>query len=61
MICPQDSLYAIYNSILSDHLDAPGNKFPFLVRKTCSNVVNATLHLHAKLSQVRVNLCKMYA
>ena len=49
-------MYAIYNSILSDHLDAPGNKFPFLVRKTCSNVVNATLHLHAKLSQVSVTM-----
>eukprot|EP00095_Tigriopus_kingsejongensis_P007513 maker-scaffold103_size370364-snap-gene-1.20 protein:Tk07513 transcript:maker-scaffold103_size370364-snap-gene-1.20-mRNA-1 annotation:"dynein beta ciliary-like" len=48
----QDSLYTIYNAILSDHLDAPGNKFPFLVRKMCSNVVHATLQLHAKISQV---------
>ena len=26
-----ESLFTIYSSILSDHLDAPGNKFPFLV------------------------------
>ena len=51
-VVPQDSLYTVYNAILSDHLDAPGNKFPFLVRKMCSCVVNATLQLHAKVSQV---------
>jgi dynein heavy chain len=37
---------------LSDHLDAPANKFSFLIRKTCGNVVNATLALHQKVSQV---------
>merc|ERR1719210_3264923 len=47
-----DALFSIYNNILSDHLDAPGNKFPFLVRKMCANVVNATLSLHLKASQV---------
>ncbi len=47
-----DSLFTIYNNILSDHLDAPTNKFGFLVRKTCANVVNATLALHQKVSQV---------
>ena len=46
-----DSLFTIYNSILSDHLDAPGNKFTFLVRKCCANVVNATLALHQKVAQ----------
>ena len=51
-VVPKDSLYTVYNAILSDHLDAPGNKFPFLVRKMCSCVVNATLQLHAKVSQV---------
>ena len=48
----QDALFTIYNSILSDHLDSPGNKFPFLLRKLCQNVVNATLALHLKSSQV---------
>ena len=48
----QDALFTIYNAILSDHLDAPANKFPFLLRKLCQNVVNATLALHFKSSQV---------
>ncbi len=48
----QDSLFTIYNAILSDHLDASGNKFPFLVRKMCSNIVQATLQLHTKVSLV---------
>ena len=48
----QDALYTIYNSILSDHLDSPANKFPFLLRKLSQNVVNATLALHLKCSQV---------
>ena len=46
-----ESLFTIYNSILADYLDNPGNKFSFLVRKMCANVVNATLLLHAKCSQ----------
>ena len=46
-----ESLFTIYNSILSDHLDNSANKFTFLVRKMCANVVNATLLLHAKCSQ----------
>ena len=46
-----ESLFTIYNSILADYLDNPSNKFSFLVRKMCSNVVNATLLLHAKCSQ----------
>ena len=47
-----ESLFTIYNAILSDHLENTGNKFTFLVRKMCTNVVNATLQLHAKVSQV---------
>jgi len=47
-----DALFTIYSSILSDHLDSPTNKFPFLVRKMCGNIVNATLSLHLKVSQV---------
>ena len=50
----QDALYTIYNSILSDHLDSPANKFPFLLRKLSQNVVNATLALHLKCSQVSI-------
>ena len=46
-----ESLFTIYNAILSDHMENPANKFQFLVRKMCSNVVNATLLLHAKSSQ----------
>jgi dynein heavy chain len=52
----QEALFTIYNSILSDHLDAPANKFPFLLRKLCQNVVNATLALHLKSSQVFPNI-----
>ena len=48
----QESLFTIYNNILSDHLEAPGNKFSFLVRKMCTNVVQATLQLHMKISQL---------
>ena len=48
----QESLFTIYNTILSDHLDAPANKFAFLVRKMCANVVHATLQLHLKVSQI---------
>ena len=48
----QESLFTIYNTILSDHLDAPGNKFAFLVRKMGANVVHATLQLHLKVSQI---------
>ena len=48
----QEALFTIYNSVLTDHLDSPTNKFPFLLRKLCINVVNATLGLHLKCSQV---------
>ena len=46
-----ESLFTIYDSILADYLDNPSNKFSFLVRKMCANVVNATLLLHAKCAQ----------
>ena len=48
----QDALFTIYNSILTDHLDSPTNKFSFLVRKMCASLVNATLSLHQKIAQV---------
>ena len=48
----QEALFTIYNSVLTDHLESPTNKFPFLLRKLCINVVNATLALHLKCSQV---------
>ena len=42
----EDSLFAIYNSILSGHLEDVGNKFSSTVRKMCSGYVNATIELH---------------
>ena len=52
MIPGPEALFTIYNSILSDHLDNPVTKFPLAVRKMCAGVVNATIGLHAKCSQV---------
>ena len=52
MIPGPEALFTIYNSILSDHLDSPLTKFPLAVRKMCAGVVNATIALHAKCSQV---------
>jgi dynein heavy chain len=44
-----DALATIYNSILSQHLAQ--NQFPVAVQKISSNVVNAALALHQKISQ----------
>ena len=52
MIPGADALFTIYNSILSDHLDNPLNKFPTAVKRMCSTVVNATITLHAKCATV---------
>ena len=52
MIPGAEALFTIYNSILSDHLDSPLNKFPVAVRKMSAGVVNATISLHAKCSQI---------
>ena len=49
-----EALFTIYESILMDHLELPGNKFPYLVKKMCTNIVNATLMLHTKCSQVKL-------
>ena len=48
----QDALFTIYNSILSEYLESPVNKFPIAVRKLASNIVNATIALHAKCALV---------
>ena len=47
-----DSLFTIYETILKDHLKNPTNKFNANVIKVCTNVVNATLALHAKCAQM---------
>ena len=48
----QDALFKIYESILNDHLENPSNKFAYLVKKMGTNLVNATLLVHAKCAQV---------
>ena len=48
----QESLFTIYNTILSDHLNNPANKFQAPVKKICKSFVLATLALHAKCAQV---------
>ena len=52
MIPGADALFTIYNSILSDHLDNPLNKFQLPVKKLSNTVVNATIALHAKCATV---------
>ena len=48
----QESLFTIYESILSEHLESSILKFPYLIKKMCTSVVNATLVLHAKCGQI---------
>ena len=43
-----DALFTIYNSILSDYLESPMNKFSLPVRKLVGSIVNATIQLHTK-------------
>ena len=43
-----DALFTIYNSILSDYLESPVNKFSLPVRKLVGSIVNATIQLHTK-------------
>lgn len=47
-----DPLFQIYNSILSQHLSNPQNKFPNQVQKICSSLVNTALQLHARVGQM---------
>jgi dynein heavy chain len=49
----QESLFTIYNTILNDHIQNPSNKFLSPVKRLCKNIVNATLALHLKCSQVK--------
>ena len=46
-----DALFTIYNSILSDYLESPVNKFSLPVRKLVGSIVNATIQLHTKYGQ----------
>ena len=50
----QDALFTIYESILTQHLENPSNKFPYLVKKMCTPIVSGTLMLHAKCAQVTI-------
>ena len=55
-----EALFTIYESILMDHLELPGNKFPYLVKKMCTNIVNATLMLHTKCAQVELGVTNLF-
>ncbi|KAF5280421.1 hypothetical protein FQR65_LT03230 [Abscondita terminalis] len=48
----QDACYHIYSNILEQHFNAPQNKFFSNMESYVSNIVNAALGLHAKVSQV---------
>ena len=50
----QESLFTIYNTILSAHMNDPTNKFQPPLRKLCKNFVDATLAVHTKCAQVRI-------
>ena len=47
-----DALFTIYNSILSDYLESPVNKFSLPVRKLVGSIVNATIQLHTKYGNI---------
>ena len=42
----EENLFSIYNTILSGHLEDPGNKFTESIKKMCTNLVKATIELH---------------
>lgn len=44
-----EALQTIYNSILMQHMMSIG--FPLSVQKQCTNIVNAALYLHLRMSQ----------
>ena len=48
----EESLFAIYHSILSGHLDDASNKFSANIQNMCTNFVNATIELHRYCAQV---------
>ena len=47
-----ESLFTIYNTILSAHMNDPSNKFQPPLRKLCKSFVDATLAVHSKCAQV---------
>ena len=47
-----DALFRIYESILTEHLESPSNKFPYLVKKMSPAIVNATVQLHDRCAKV---------
>ena len=48
----QEALLTIYESILTDHLENATNKFPYVIKKLCPMLVNATISLHVKCAQM---------
>ena len=48
----EESLFAIYHSILSGHLEDVCNKFPENIQKISPNFVNATIELHRYCSTI---------
>lgn len=47
-----DSLFNIYNEILSQHMANPLNKFGISAQRICEPLINAAINLHAKMSQI---------
>lgn len=48
----EESLFSIYNTIMTDHLENPLNKFSVPLRKYCQNLINATVSLHLRCAQI---------
>lgn len=47
-----ESLFMIYNSILSQHFSNPDYRIPYAVGRLCKSVVTASIALHNKASSV---------
>lgn len=47
-----ESLVQIYNTILTQHLESPANKFCFSVQRMAPQVIDAALTLHIRMSQM---------
>ena len=48
----EESLFSIYHTIISDHIENPINKFSIPVKKYCKNLVTATVSLHLRCAQI---------
>ena len=47
-----ESLVQIYSTILTQHLESPSNKFPHSVQRMATQVIDAALTLHTRMSQM---------